>query len=238
MWIYFILGGWGWGGHSTNHRGLLLLLVLSVKALSLLISLTCPEAGILAGIFSVISFCTHMPSWKGGQQGRAGGQEVAPFPIPTIHSLHHVLSWALALTQDRFWRARRQAATGPGGRSRDGQRGGRLRPGWKEQREGPATASQERKRHPVNKRLPREAGALGGRKKAGHLDGLARNGRKVGEGRSESGENCPGQGNRKGGEAGSWEEKGTCPSRSPPRRPCLGLSRGESPAIKQPCERI
>lgn len=66
----------------------------------------------------------------------------------------------------------------------------------------PATASQERKKHPVNKRLPREAGALGGRKKAGHLDGLARSGKKVGDGRSESGENCPGQGNRKGGEAG------------------------------------
>lgn len=60
------------------------------------------------------------------------------------------------------------------------------------------------KKNPVNKRLSREAGALGGRKKAGHLDGLAGNGRKVGEGRSESGENCPGQGNRKGGEAGSW----------------------------------
>ena len=66
---------------------------------------------------------------------------------------------------------------------------------------GPASASQERKKHPVNKKLPREAGAVGGRKKAGHLDGLARNGRKVGDGRSESGENCPGQGNRKGGEA-------------------------------------
>ena len=73
-----------------------------------------------------------------------------------------------------------------------------------EQWAGPATASQERKKNPVNKRLSREAGALGGRKKAGNLDGLAGKGRKVGEGRSESGENCPGQGNRKGGEAGSW----------------------------------
>lgn len=78
MWIYFILGGWGWGGHSTNHRGLLLLLVLSVKALSLLISLTCPEAGILAGIFSVISFCTHILEGRTTRQGRGTGSGSVP----------------------------------------------------------------------------------------------------------------------------------------------------------------
>ena len=46
---------------------------------------------------------------------------MASSPTPPIHSLHHVLSWALPLTQGCFWRASTQAAKGPGGRSRMGR---------------------------------------------------------------------------------------------------------------------
>lgn len=128
MWIFFF---W-WGGHSTNHKGLLLLLRLSRKALSLLTSLTCPEAGILAGIFSMISFCIHMPSWKGGQ-GRAGGQEVAQFahtphsfsaPRPQLGPATNTGSFPVGQETggQRAWE-----------KVSDGQRGRRFRPGWKEQ---------------------------------------------------------------------------------------------------------
>ena len=70
------------GGTFYQPQRIIATLVLSVKALSLLTSLTCPEAGILAGIFSVISFCTHMPSWKGGQQAGQGDRKWLRPPRP------------------------------------------------------------------------------------------------------------------------------------------------------------
>lgn len=175
----------------------------------------------------MISFCTHMPSWKGGQ-GRAGGQEVVQFA--------HTPSFILCTTSSAGPCHRHRIVSGGPGDGRPKGLGEGL--GWAERTKaqawvegaepwgGPATASQERKKHPVNKRLPREAGALGGRKKAGHLDGLARNGRKVGDGRSESGENCPGQGNRKGGEAG---RKRNLPIDLSPMNALLGAEPGGEP---------
>lgn len=86
-----------------------------------------------------------------------------------------------------------------------GQRGGRLRPGGKGSREVEGTSYGRVRREKIPSEQEPSKGSWRSwrvRKKAGHLNGLAGKERKVGEGRSESEENCSGQGNRKGW--GSW----------------------------------
>lgn len=100
---------------------------------SLLPSPTCPKAGFLTGIFSIIPFSTCRPPWQGRKRARQRGREwLSPpcsFSVPLPKPDLALGLRGLLVTQGCFqWpRDRCQRVRGKvSGR----QRGRKLRPGW------------------------------------------------------------------------------------------------------------